>query len=82
MGLIEHSLGTLKIYPNPSNSEFNLELLKRSTVKVFTILGEEVYNKTLDIGINKILLEENKKGIYTIHVIDENSERTEKIVVQ
>ncbi len=56
-----------KIYPNPSNGLFTIQLDKKAEVKVMNILGSVVYNQNLS-GKSKIDLSNQASGIYFLNI--------------
>lgn len=67
--------GNVKIYPNPNNGDFaisiNSEALKDNTsiVEIFNVLGEKVYQSTLNATVNQINLINQAKGIYLYRIL-------------
>ena len=77
----EFSLETFTISPNPSNFEINLKLpseVTKASVKVFDILGKEVYsNTTYKAPIN---VSNWGKGIYLVQVTNNQSTQTKRFI--
>ncbi|WP_158837328.1 T9SS type A sorting domain-containing protein [Polaribacter sp. L3A8] len=68
------ALSSVKVYPNPANSNFTIELnnINATSVKIYNVLGKVVYKnatKSKNILVNK----ENifKPGVYLIKVLDD-----------
>ena len=80
-GMDEINLSNLKIYPNPSNGIFNIELDNKSNtdykIKVFDITGTIVFVKDIS-GMNtaeeQINISDKPKGIYFLSIESENGE--------
>jgi hypothetical protein len=76
---------SIKIYPNPNNGQFSLELSNiesGATVSIYNMLGERVYRSTATNNIShKINLPEIKKGIYFVKVVDGKVQFTRKMIV-
>jgi hypothetical protein len=74
----------LKIYPNPSNGIFNLQLgtiTEKFHLEVFDMTGRKV--TSTEINNNYSLdLSEYSKGIYMIKVITNNKSITKKIILE
>jgi len=63
-----------KVYPNPNNGQFNIELTNAgvgSYVKIYNVLGEEVYTALLRNEDNKISLSNQPQGIYIYRILTE-----------
>ncbi|MFA6200063.1 MAG: T9SS type A sorting domain-containing protein [Bacteroidales bacterium] len=68
------------IYPNPSRGEFRLNVKSQVEVSVYNQLGQVVVpsmiynpNKTIKIG---------EKGVYFVRVKDNNSYKTQKLIIK
>ena len=73
-GLNAHTSATsVKVYPNPSNGEFTLELssVNKSVITITTILGQVVLSQEAGL-IQQINLSELNKGLYFINVTENN----------
>jgi len=67
------NLESLKMYPNPNNGTFNIELHSMSTVniKVYSILGQEVYRDQIEPTGNVVKrynLNYLEQGVYIVSV--------------
>jgi len=67
------SATTAKVYPNPSNGEFTLELssVNKSVITITSVLGQVVLTQEADL-IQQINLSELNKGMYFINVTENN----------
>lgn len=76
----------IKVYPNPANTNFSLALNNMNTVniKIYTVLGKLIYNKTT--SQKSIQIENNstfKSGVYLIKVIDDTQKvHYSKLVIE
>ncbi len=76
------------IYPNPSNGNININIRfdKKiaADVKIFSMLGAIIVEKTMDTSSATFDISKFGKGVYFIEIIDRKSGlgSTEKIVVQ
>ena len=73
-----------QIYPNPSNGVFQIsnQNTQASSVTIYNVTGEKVYENT-NYDSNEIIdLSNQSKGVYVLHVFDGSSIATKKIVVQ
>lgn len=71
----------IKIYPNPSNGQFNIEIRNNTndqiTIKVFNILGSLVYHKNYSretVITDQIDISRYAKGIYFLSVKSDSEE--------
>ena len=83
LGLETLSKDDFKIYPNPSNGDFNIvfdDANGTHSIEIFSLLGQKVFekNNTQDssISINNL-----QKGTYLIKVTKDSKSRTEKIII-
>jgi hypothetical protein len=70
--------GKVKVYPNPSNGSFTMELSVvsgQSSVEIYNVLGEKVFTETLrnSQGENLIDLTTQSSGVYFYRVIKEDA---------
>ncbi len=75
----------IKIYPNPSNGKFNMELEQANNINISVVdmSGRIVYNKDLvNESFMEMDLSDFKKGIYILKLNIDNQEVTSKIVIQ
>jgi hypothetical protein len=76
---------SIKIYPNPNNGQFTLELTNiesGAVVCIYNMLGAKVYqSKAMNETSQIFNLSEIKRGIYFIKVIDGKDQFTRKMVV-
>ena len=71
-----------KVYPNPSNGTFNLNLGEGQwNVEVYDITGRKVYENRLG-GYSAIDLSSCQKGIYFLKAKKESEEITSKLVIR
>jgi hypothetical protein len=75
------SISKFSIFPNPSNSEIKLQLptsVTNASVKVFNILGKEVYSSsTYEAPIN---IANWQNGIYLVQVSDKENTKTKRFI--
>jgi hypothetical protein len=78
----------LRIYPNPSNGNFNLYIEKGDkniNITIYDLQGQKVYADRLLSGMGiitkEINLSELSKGIYYLRLTTENVTQVEKIVI-
>jgi hypothetical protein len=74
----------LKIYPNPSNGVFNVELPegKAFELTVTDLTGREISKQTATTGLNLLDLKNAGKGVYLLNVKSENGTAVQKLIVE
>jgi hypothetical protein len=74
---IQPDFGTVKIYPNPSNSLLNVAVSKPSnnyTLNIYNSTGTEVYSAVLNTSSAQISLSSlGSAGLYIIRIYDSNN---------
>lgn len=70
----------VKVYPNPSTGIFTIAIENEATVKVYDMLGKEIYTNTVKTGTTNIDISNYQSGIYLLNVITENGSVTKKII--
>lgn len=85
-GIDESDLFGLSIYPNPSNGEinvsFNNEQNNDFTVYVTDLAGRVIYTSTVNSNMLSINLGSTANGTYMLHLANDYSQVTKKVVVQ
>ncbi|NLA24123.1 MAG: T9SS type A sorting domain-containing protein, partial [Bacteroidales bacterium] len=71
-----------KIYPNPNKGEFIVELQQDAEMFITNILGKVIMSKSLNNGANHINISDQASGTYFINLIDENSVKTFRIIIE
>lgn len=84
IGIKNNKEGQLAIYPNPSNGIFNINFAGqgKTVVKVFSVLGQEIYNESVNGNHCKVDLGAYENGTYTIQLIGANGVITRRVVKQ
>jgi hypothetical protein len=75
---------SIKVYPNPNNGKFILEVTKLANVaevKVYNALGTMVYHAKVEDGQATVNLSGIGRGLYVVMVTDGKEQLTRKIVV-
>jgi hypothetical protein len=79
----------LKIYPNPSNGNFsveikNYELCITNTVEVYNMLGQSIYKKQINNTTTEIDISNEPKGIYLYRVTSDKGDAvgSGKLIIQ
>lgn len=71
----------IRVYPNPSNGLFNIQLDRSAEVRIVNILGQEVYSASLTTGINGVQLNV-PAGSYFVRIKSDRGESVVKILIQ
>ena len=83
LGLETLSQKDFKIYPNPSNGDFNIifdDANETHSIEIFSLLGQKVFEKNNTQG-SSISVNNLQKGTYLIKVTKDSKSRTEKIII-
>ena len=78
-----HENNLITISPNPSSGIFMVTSagIKLRSVRVFNLVGEEIWNEIINTREAMIDLSKEAKGIYFVQMIDENNNRVNKKIV-
>jgi hypothetical protein len=75
----------VKVYPNPNNGQFTLELTNiesGAVVNIYNVVGAKVYQATLtNEAFQKVNISDIKKGIYFIKIMVGKEQFSKKMVV-
>ena len=83
LGIETLSQKDFKIYPNPSNGDFNIvfdDTNGTHSIEIFSLLGQKVFEKN-NIESSSISVMNLQKGTYLIKVTKDSKSRTEKIII-
>jgi endonuclease I/chitodextrinase len=83
LGLETLSQKDFKIYPNPSNGNFNIIFDNSNgahSIEIFSLVGQKVFEKNNTQG-SSISVNNLQKGTYLIKVSKDSKSRTEKIII-
>lgn len=84
----ENISSNIKIYPNPTDGIFTLEMRGQVTgksdyrIKIFNYLGQEIYDQEILIKKTEIDLSNKPKGIYFVQINTEERTYISKVVIQ
>jgi len=75
---------TVSAYPNPTSGIFLVSGLRSTdySLEIYNVLGERVYQSTVNSKQETVNLSGALKGIYFIKVISEETIHTQKIIIQ
>lgn len=63
------------VYPNPAQNYLNIEWTKPATALVLDMQGRELMKSEIKAGVNKLNIEQLKRGIYFLRVGDKSVHR-------
>ncbi len=72
----------INIYPNPSNGQFTLKGNNITSIEVYNVRGEKVFQSTIHNPQSEIDLSTQANGIYFMKIYDGLIVHTKKIVIQ
>ncbi len=77
-------LKNVKIYPNPTSNQLNVDLggISNASVTIYNTFGALVYSEELKESKNILDVSDLKSGLYVIEVKHEDSRITEKLIVE
>ena len=74
----EHNIG---IYPNPANEKITIEAQNIESVSIVNVMGQTVYQTSVNEDNMVIDVNDFPAGIYMIHVVTDEYEATKRISV-
>jgi len=79
--------GEVKLFPNPNNGKFTVSLKgvqEKTQINIYNILGEQVYQSSLNASTTQIELSNKAEGLYLYRVLTETGALVSegKIVIQ
>ena len=72
----------IKLYPNPNNGLFTIELTSLSKVTVTNALGQIVIAETFEAGNHNLDIINQSNGVYFVKVIENNKQQIIKVIKQ
>ena len=84
IGFNENNAFEVKLYPNPTNGVFDIELdvISKYDVIVYNVVGQIVFSGFINTMSKTINLSNLEKGVYTVDLVDENVIYTEKVIIK
>jgi len=73
---------TISPYPNPSNGNFTLNLTEQTEIRIFNMLGVEVYKQNFPKGKHQINVNNLEKAQYIIRFKTASYETSQSIIIQ
>ena len=71
----------IKIYPNPNNGNFNIQIEKKANIFIYNISGNLVFSSTSNKPLQTIDLKNQDSGVYLVKIIYQNKICYEKISI-
>ncbi|TAG00907.1 MAG: T9SS C-terminal target domain-containing protein, partial [Cytophagia bacterium] len=73
----------VNIYPNPSNENINIKTSKEGFVyEIFTLQGGSLIKSNATSNVANVNIKSLPKGVYFVHIIQNNNRVVKKIVVE
>ena len=72
----------IKLYPNPNNGLFTIELTSLSKVTVTNALGQIVITETFEAGNYRLDIMNQSNGIYFVKINENNKQQIIKVIKQ
>jgi trimeric autotransporter adhesin len=73
----------LSVYPNPSNTIFNIDIDSNATIEVYDLVGKQILTKKIELGTSQLDMSNYNTGMYLLKVTNaDNQTKTMKIVKQ
>jgi hypothetical protein len=70
-----------KIYPNPSNSIFTIEIDKNALIEVYDLVGKQIVTKNIFTGTNTLDISSYENGVYFAKITNtDNQTQTVKLI--
>ncbi len=81
---IEESLSDIavKVYPNPNNGNFSLDLNASSEIIIYNLLGAVILSQNMPAGKNTVDLGSYPNGIYMITAIKDGNRKMIRLIKQ
>ena len=71
-----------RLYPNPSNGSFTLELEEESIIDIYNVLGQNVMHLNEATGSRQISLSHAPKGLYFVRIQSGNDIEVKKLIIK
>lgn len=81
VGISELSDADVSVYPNPSSGIFNVENCEGANLSIYSVTGQEVYNKQR-IANHEIISDDFAKGVYILRIELDNKSIAKRLVIK
>lgn len=72
-----------RVFPNPSDGIFNIELnIDKASIVIYDLAGALIYSQEMQAGTHRIDMHDNAKGIYLVRVITAEKQGTYRLMVE
>lgn len=72
----------IRVFPNPSNGVFSIELPTNGEISIVTITGKQVFTTVADQGTTRVDLSDLAAGMYMVRVMTEEGLAVKKITLE
>jgi len=81
VGISERQTNPLKLYPNPNNGRFFIEIQEHTQIFFYNALGSLIYNNTFEEGIHELQFTQLPVGVYFLKAEGKNTSELVRVVV-
>lgn len=79
-GIADFGMGTVEIYPNPSNGTFNITNSEGSTYQIFDVTGREISSGNINSSNQVITIDSEINGNFIIRIINNDKVINHQII--
>ena len=69
------------IYPNPASEELRIENAENANIRIFNILGKEVYSTDRAANLERVNVKDFAKGTYFVRIEKEGKVASQKVLI-
>jgi hypothetical protein len=82
VGIIENASAAITVYPNPNNGRYTVKGNNITSIEVYNVVGENVFQSMINNQQSDIDLSNNASGIYLMKIYKGQTFIIERVVVQ
>lgn len=82
VGMENHNISDIQVYPNPGSGLFNVILPEGSFIKVTNIMGSVIYVNEFPEGASTLDLSKFPQGVYLLQITNEKTQKMLYLVIQ
>lgn len=79
--ITDNKMSDIKLYPNPSNGNFTVELSDNTILSLYNALGEQIFSTALHQGKHTLKINYSASGIYLLKAETKNGVKSFKIFI-